>query len=123
MKEQLISFDTAKLAKDKGFKGDVTHFYELDTIGNNQLLKLPIIPHDHQQEVFQAPTQSLLQKWLREVHNTPIWVKAHLESETKEIIYWVQGIGYDGSWTSTYWFKTYEEALEKGLQESLKLIK
>ena len=41
MKDQLVKFETAKLAKEKGFEG----------------------PH-----LVLLPTQSLLQRWIREKH-------------------------------------------------------
>lgn len=148
MKETLISFETAKLAKEVGFTlqsnpfGYITKFYEPSTkiirsYGRHRVKNID--------ELIYAPTQSLLQKWLREKHNIHIsvtlefigsdeWVYAY------EIIYlpkneanikrrsvlfkkiysfsFKEEIGtYNGGWD------TYEEALEEGLKESLKLLK
>lgn len=66
-----------------------------------------------------VPTQSLLQKWLRDVHNIEIavqwfdncYIKAVAKKPFKANTYRVEGID------------TYEEALELGLQEALTLIK
>ena len=71
-----------------------------------------------------APTQSLLQKWLREKHG--IDVLPFKEQNT------IQDLSLIYTWTifnkgiiSTIpkGYDTYEQALEKGLQEALKLIK
>ncbi len=93
MIEELISFETAKLAKEKGFN-----------------------------EQCSAPTQSLLQKWLREVHNIHVNVSYGL-TFTFKINGDLKGNDYvDYSNIEEYWSRTYEEALEKGLIEGLKLI-
>lgn len=70
MKDELITFETAKLAKEKGFNNGSGYGYGIS--------RKPEIPHygnvfknsDSNNSVnFEAPTQSLLQRWLREVHN------------------------------------------------------
>lgn len=132
MKEQLISFETAKLAKEKGFDEIVTHLY---TVSDKRLVDMP---HMNSQSIkgYSAPTQSLLQKWLRDEHH--LWV---------EITLWGDGVGTqclikkadpsekenDGSrvvimekmidlgiYTSLTF--NYEQTLEAGLQEALKLL-
>lgn len=112
MKEQLISFDTAKLAKEKGFN-IWTEYQYVERNGNI------IVSKDHISEIDEpAPTQSLLQKWLREVHNIHIEIR----KEWEDGIY--LGFEYlieeeDGN-TQGLTYKTYEEALEVGLYQALK---
>ena len=125
MEEQLISFETAKLAKEKGFpqepnrrkvpyynykgefKGDVTDF----------LRKYLRKEDTSNVESVSAPTQSLLQKWLREVHNIHLIAYKNINIDGYDWCY----ITTDGI-TNTNSYKTYEEAYEIGLQEALKLI-
>ena len=103
MKEQLVKFETAKLASEKGY-GPIL-------LGSNFKDKLP--------------TQSLLQKWLREKHNIIVTSDCAIEGEwwyqlkhsPTEMIRIYKSTGLLGD------SKTYEEALEKGLIEALKLIK
>ena len=90
MKEQIIAFETAILAKEKGFNTTLD----------------------------QTPTQSLLQKWIRETHSLDIIVNSNLI-----------GYGYIiynriplANIVNSNVYQTYEEALEKGLFESLKAI-
>ena len=114
MKEQLISFETAKLAKEKGVKLDINGLYWEDgsyDSGENALV------YEEFQDVMSAPTQSLLQKWLREVHNIDVNVLPYNKTKKEYEVY------VDLAVTTWSGYKTYEEALEVGLQEALKLIK
>ena len=132
MKETLITFETAKLAKNKGFDFKVYKEEKIyDKLG--YLLK----PEDEVfpgVEYFPAPTQSLLQKWLREVHEIIVEVEVGFDIEDGEIVYYftpfikrkesIEFVKYSGLLTSMFENKTiYEEALELGLQGALKLIK
>lgn len=112
MKEQLITFETAKLAKEKGFK--IRH-------GINECVNSWFTANGEENGIghtIARPTQSLLQKGLRERHNTEIWFQDWEE----------KGYGFDITnktrvlFTSEGSFKTYELALEKALFEALKLI-
>ena len=101
MEEQLVSFETAKLAKEKGF--DLK-------IENNYFAK----------SEFPAPTQSLLQKWLRENYQLHITIYSSSQESwmyriTRPHQDFDEGL-YDED------FENYEECLEHALQETLKLI-
>ena len=111
MQEQLISFETAKLAKEKCFNAICRHAYK----DNNILINFDNgccydILSEH---YIICPTQSLLQKWLREVHK-------------KDVYCWPCESQIDNSnttWTSGKAVGTYEDVLEVGLIEALKAIK
>lgn len=124
-KEQLISFKIAKLAKKKGFKGiHRTYVYNEkgETFREFGLMNYP-------SEVFpnfcSAVTQSLLQKWIREVHDIDVYIipnGSRNKTITKRLYHpqlWVKD-EYQTELHSNY---TYEEALEEGLYKALKLIK
>ena len=68
MEEQLISFETVKLAKDKGF--DVDKYLSIDD-ENPKNINSNYNPQNYQPWYLNI-TQSLLQKWLREEHNIHI---------------------------------------------------
>lgn len=131
MKEQLISFETAKLAKEKGFNIVCRYYYDSDNplsssieIKEHGLLRLGKLGEEYANYKYypinEAPTQSLLQKWLREKHKIHITIFSSSQESwmfriTKPNQMLTEGIyGED--------FITYEEALEVGLQEALKLI-
>jgi hypothetical protein len=141
MTEELITLETAKLAKEKGFNEPVWAEYEFDgsenwLYGYNDGHSIDLSEILRNSEIDKpdtpAPTQSLLQKWLREKHNIDIQVlrnKPNYHEYKVEI--------YQTNETSNYvyfqvneknslfcrWFDKYEEALEIGLQEGLKLVK
>ena len=84
-------------------------------------------------ETFSAPTQSLLQRWLREVHNIYVESYHDLTSDGTKIQFYtswgfLQQKDKNGNQNVNGWYdeyndwETYEEALEIGLQEALKLI-
>lgn len=114
--EQLISYETAKLAKEKGYKKLCDFSYDDDGV---------LTGNCEQAYNYVAPTQSLLQKWLREVHNIHIEISTNHKWNVK--IVFLRNISgeiksIDGEhhiWN----IDTYEQALEIGLQNALKLIK
>jgi hypothetical protein len=109
MKEELITLATAKLAKEKGF----TDFHAP-------------IPSLIFEEKYR-PTQSLLQKWLREVHSIAVFPLPEICSGSQER-WGIQYAKFEHNHTQNNRFEldgllsTYEEALETGLQEALELI-
>jgi len=116
MKEQLISFKTAKLAKEKGFNEIVSTAY-----GRSQesLYESNCTNRNSENIFLSAPTQSLLQKWLREVHNI------HIEVHNLGMKWWFNLKEIDSDNAALFIsdnYNSYEEALEVGLQEALKLI-
>ena len=167
MKEQLINFETAKLAKEKDFnilqhsyyfedgefkenslKGTNGYYgeeYEFNLSEFNEnwndkwLTKktgdrcFGCSKQKGYLETFSAPTQSLLQRWLREVHNIYVESYHDLTSDGTKIQFYtswgfLQQKDKNGNRNVNGWYdeyndwKTYEEALEIGLQEGLKLL-
>ena len=130
MTEQFITFETAKLAKKKGFAEGSHHYYgRLYPDSSDLTISLQgagiytVLNSEYKKnEVYEAPIQSMLQKWLREKHSMHIvinyeYINNHYTLEVlnllqDEIIYAFYDFNHD----------TYEEILEKGLQESLKAI-
>ena len=120
IEEQYISFETAKLAKEKGFnelcnsdycKGLINYPHADNEYTNSQ------ISEDGR---ISRPTQALLAMWLREKYNLHVgvgfcanWRYIIIPITDKIIANWS---------TSEKSYSTYEEAMEIGLQEALKLI-
>ena len=126
MQEQLISFETAKLAKAKKFGYDFGGTHYVPGFYCDEEFDKDPEEFEMQQEdacrcdYYLRPTQSLLQKWLREVHNIEVYVLPHtrykIEGKFYEVIVDKMMITWSGN-------KTYEKALEIGLKKGLKLIK
>lgn len=136
LEEQLVSFETAKLAKAKGFNKLCFYYYnkigeliEPEENWSNTIVEFTVDLTDlldnynnKYQENYSAPTQSLLQKWLREEYDIHIAVTPFILNNKNRyyaILYYddPENSGNDED------FNTYEEALEEGLQEALKLLK
>ena len=112
MKEQLITFETAKLAKEKGYSK--LHCEVAYKAADKQLYGDRGDYTD-----YPAPIQSLLQKWLREEHNIHITITS-ISQES-----WQYHITKPGQRLGDNYeedFYTYEESLESGLHQALKLI-
>lgn len=129
MKDQIISFETAKLAKEKGLISGVESygyycigFKSIDPIKDDLVSTNLRTTIGKQYHLALAPTQSLLQRWLREIH--------YIDVESRTIRYAGddKSSGYssyiNGSITDLgNKFKTYEDALEDALVKGLNLIK
>lgn len=130
MKEELVKYETALLAKKKDFDWDVYDGYDTRTGKICYTLKEEWregCPINIEYDVFvSAPTQSLLQRWLREIHKIHIWVQLNtLTAETTNLLFEV--VIYKPSLTNTTditycYYSSYEEALEQGLIHALKLV-
>lgn len=128
MEEQLINFQTAKLAKEKEFGYDFggTHyvhgFYSEDGISYKET---EIQQEDAcRDDYYLRPTQSLLQKYLREIYQIDITIHRSF-SMTKSYHYCIiVNNDYENELPQgCIRNRKYEEALEDGLQEALKLNK
>lgn len=122
MREQLITFDTAKLAKEKGFNISSS----VDGIGSS----IYTVSGKLSNTIFTgnfiyAPRQSFLQKWLREEHKIRIFPYQGVSGNFKVDIFTYPVPNNIGKWerfNNIQSYNSYEEALEIGLQEALKLI-
>ncbi len=138
MNDQLISFETAKLAKEKGFNIPTRGFIEpkyhdtLEFIDDTCLYVYdgysPIKEHHQilEEGWYLAPTQSLLQRWLREVHNINV-ESNYLPNIQKYGCLYIPMTGKakrsDIKFVHKFYYDTYEEALEIGLYQALLFVK
>jgi NADPH:quinone reductase-like Zn-dependent oxidoreductase len=116
MNETLISIETARLLKSKGFDIKVDHVYLEDFYKDVKSAKNDY--GSYVNGVYPQPSQPVLQKYLREVHGIHITV------------YWNGDKNYDYSIKTdptkilnhVKHCESYEVALELALVESLNLI-
>ena len=125
MTEKLIDFETAVLAKEKGFNEDCnTHFENTGISFDSYGLSFKPNEDQHHEILFARPTQSFLQKWLREIHDIHISVGNVYD----DFIYWSFALSQQNKGViiafrlNDIYYSSYEEALEIALQESLNLI-
>jgi hypothetical protein len=128
MKEPLITFETAKLAKEKGFDDVKTNHLPYMLEGDD---KGRIGASIYCKVYANCCTQSFLQKWLREAHCINIFMTFKPNIKKWDFIPYFMSmdakeyIEYNSNYTkqnNKRRFDTYEDALEIGLQEALKLI-
>lgn len=127
MKEELVSFQTAKLAKERGF--DIsTDKYWCNYYTGEPLNKWKLLPAKELSLNFMeyaAPTQYLLQKWLREVHEIDVIA---LPTSSSKYIFRLYQKGKTcknqiyGDYMSKE-YANYEEAFEYALVYGLNKIK
>ena len=117
IKEDFVSFETAKLLKEKGFDEKLKHYYDTDGI--------LVLCHrgqyfSNKSNAFIAPTQSMAMKWLREVHNRYIEVCTDRAHNFKDIVFRpaIYDKELDCLWESDN-FSTYEQACEAAIKYCL----
>lgn len=125
MTEELVTLETAKLLRKKGFNE-----YCRFVIGEDRVISDIISTWNLPPNSFPAPTQSIAQKWLREIRGVYVYVEPVIGKRWKlsfcdfnvptEESDWMENEINKGNGYKVY--DTYEEALEAGLQEALKLI-
>ncbi len=141
MKEDLITFETAKLAKQKEFDVEVEFYYTYEQVRDSFSIKRDfnyseVISKNHNNKKeshevwtdgvriynsYSSPTQSLLQKWLRETKDIHAEVLSH-KYKTKElraVPRSYQSI-VDGDYFES--FDSHYEAVENSLTRSLKKL-
>jgi hypothetical protein len=131
MEEEFITYETALLAKEKGFNLIVRAYYHT----NGELEDDDGTGDWNVHDTQSAPTQSLLQKWLREEHNLNIEItpcgynhkdKHYSFRSLVRAITKTSNVHNNGCKSDIegdfYIFRSYEKALEAGLMAALGLI-
>ena len=120
--EDYVSFELAKLLKEKGFDGECWDAYT----GNNWTYEPPFknseFNLDAEKSFFTIPTIQMAMKWLREVHSLYIDIVTSFSqdgicytfscSNTMDLIQGTKG-------TSYHEYQTYEEACEEAIKYCL----
>ena len=130
IEESYVSLETARLLKEAGFDVPCTSQYTENEFAWENLRKTDFNKSDY---VLSRPTQALAARWLREVHGIHASIDIFMDSENDadgktvdEWTFWSWSL-FDSSGRiiniSDDRYDTYEEALEGGLKDGLKLIK
>lgn len=137
MEDKLILFTTAKLAKEKGFNEkchntymyggssyETSPYYFEEKASNSEIESIS----------YSAPTQSLLQKWIREKHKINVESNYLPNIQKYRALFVPMNIipkTYKSAWKhyaavkpylDTTNYDSYEEALEAGIIKALELI-
>ena len=106
IEEQFVSFDTARMLKEAGFKANCAFIL------------------DDNQERLYRPTQALAARWLREVYNVAIY--SLYDDDMEQWFYVIDAFTKNpviNGFQSGSEYDDYESAFEDGLREAIKLIK
>lgn len=132
MEDELITFPTAKLAKEKGFDilntliGSHHYFFKSDeTLIQGDSFAKHLLYH--------RPTQSLLASWFREIHGIYVTALPFRDLEDEIELCWYYSLVDDSEKINEILcnedhlgasdnFDTYKQTMEIGLVQALKLI-
>lgn len=123
--EDYVSFETAKLLKEKGFDWECRDYYNTDGHFYSEDFKSNWNYGREAITMFSAPTLQMAMKWLREKHNQNVTVKAHNNVARLKTIYYaeVQNLSVPaekGFCVNGCVFKdTYEESCEAAIKYCL----
>lgn len=149
MKDERISLETAKILKEKNFDiwvyGSITEYITTQKDkeypkgggpfgwkkGERDIDPTDFFCNNHgscdysnkKYKMYALPTQSLVQKWLREVHNIQVYCRSHTkngEGKYRDYVAYVNEEIINDARDEEY--QTYEEALEVGLRYALEMI-
>ena len=92
IKEDYVSFEVAKLLKEKGFDERCTHYYKNEKyLVDLAYANIHSYTNSDLVEEFAAPTLQMAMKWLREVHSLHIWI-GHAAGKVLSWYYEIHGI-------------------------------
>lgn len=139
--DQLVMFQTAVAAHKGGFNLPVTSYFKIGALSKKFIEEVCAVPENINAidtgSVFSRPTQSLLQKWLREVHRIDVSAQVNFYNKSKKLGYFYSldcfdsndihdGKDYDFDQIESVGkeegFDSYEEALEVGLLLALDIL-
>ena len=119
--DELVTYEVAKLAKEKGFDWHTRHIYDEET---EELIECEFVAnHNSEDGIISAPTRSLMQRWLRDEKG--YYVYPFFDNESKRWTWvcreltgdkWIQLLDFEERY-----FDTYELALEDALKYALEI--
>ena len=122
VEELYVSFETAKLLKEKGFDESCRYYY----VNNGNLMFTEEYLHNSEIKygtypscVCTAPTQQMAMCWLREVHNISIELWTYKGKWCVNLARISDGVDIYVEEFDTNEYSTYEEAAEAGIKYCL----
>jgi hypothetical protein len=116
--EDYVSFEVAKLLKDKGFDEKCNSYF----ISNNEIALIANKRDFNKHGIYlSAPTLQRVMKWLRKVHNIYIDISPTYSEEEKTIhfIWQIFDSNYDGVGDCEIFYDKYEIACEEAIKYCL----
>ena len=120
--EEICTYVVAKLAKENGFSWHTRHIYDEET---KELIECKFVAnHNSEDGIISAPTQSLIQRWLREERG--VIVEVFVDDDSNMPLTYNIHQYKDWNWECVchhhgnyYAVNDWEQALEDGLKYAL----
>lgn len=126
IKEDYVSFEVAKLLKEKGFNELCSRYYnsqfdEMRTVGDICMMNWNSISINDEFYYISIPTHQVAIKWLREKYNIYICIQPDFPSTKDYKMYWCwsANILHDNC-ISLKGYQCYIETYEKATEEAIK---
>jgi len=112
--EDYVSFETAKILKEKGFDEECIYVYRHD--GSEDIWDA-----DEEDIACQKPTLQMAMKWLREIHDIDIVVTLHRPDNTKWYLWdaYTDSDVHYSKFINGYAYRKNEEACEAAIKYCL----
>ena len=131
IEEQFVSFETAKLLKEAGFEANLKTRYVEEEKDEWAFWDSGTKRSDYNyfDDTIACPTQALAARWLREVHHLNVYAcfdDVCFDDGERKWFFMRENTminDYTSEYCSIISYDSYEQALEAGLQEAIKLIK
>lgn len=122
--EQYVEFETAKLLKEKVFDINCNALYDITTGQVSQRGVGYVFNNGQWNNFILAPSQSLVMRWLREVHNiylqfNPYWAEGDMRNPCNWYWTWISLENIHEADRPSYGGKTYEECAENAIKYCL----
>jgi len=117
--EDYVSFEVAKLLKEKGFDWEVHRSY---LVNDSVFIPGDISDVPLRKDVIRIPTLQMAMKWLREVHKLYVVVRPYVTEEGTLSLFDLKSIKEKGivvNLRTKTGFNTYEEACEAAIKYCL----
>ena len=123
IEEAYVSFEVAKLLKEKGFDEYCRYFYDCETPNTGYLSNKKYGESIHNSKVYDGrnlvacPTHQMAMAWLREVHNIIIEPESVWNGKEWEyLLFVVTPQNADSPYYEHNPYKSYEECIEAALK-------
>jgi len=119
--EDYVSYETAKLLKDKGFDENCAALYDSRTSELSQRGVGYVFNNGQWINFITAPTVQMVMKWLREFHRLCVVVKPYITEEGIFYLFEIKEMNKDSvvNKKTKTGFDTYEDACEAGIKYCL----
>jgi len=117
--EDYVSFETAKLLKEKRFDWEVHRSY---LVNDNCFAPADVNDLPYRKDAIRIPTLQMAMKWLREVHKIIITIDYDDDSDCEDNERYGFSVYCPSRKVDLATYATYEEACEEAIKHCLKYL-